>query len=78
MFFLGVKKTPMLTYDGKLYQGFSGFLGSSINIFRTEGSKLVYEITKTLSTFFNAAVAGAIEPKQKDILKEKLKKYKNK
>ena len=30
MFFLRVKKAPMLIYDGKLYQGFNGFLGSSI------------------------------------------------
>jgi hypothetical protein len=31
---------------------------------RSLGSKLIFELTKTLSTWSNAAVAGALEPKQ--------------
>ena len=60
-----------------LYQGMSGFIGELAKSFRVEGSKIIFELTKTASTFSNAAVAGFLEPKQdavKQILKNVFKK----
>jgi|GEM_PF-6312265 len=47
-----------------LHTGMGGFLGQFAGEFRLNGSKFIYEITKTASTFSNAAVAGFLEPKQ--------------
>ena len=60
-----------------LYQGMGGFIGEFAKFFRIEGSKIIFELTKTASTFTNAAVAGFLEPKQdavKQILKNVFKK----
>lgn len=58
-----------LVSNGKLYKGLSGSLGSSMKLLRHEGSKVIYEVFKTLSTFSNAAIAGALDPKQEAISK---------
>lgn len=57
-----------------LYSGFSlsGMLGQCTSSFRFQGSKLIFEVTKTISTFTNAAVAGFLEPKQ-DVVKQIMK-----
>ena len=55
-----------------LYQGMGGFLGEFAKSFRLEGSKIIFELTKTASTFSNAALAGFLEPKQ-DAIKQLLK-----
>lgn len=47
-----------------LYTGFTGVTGKAAELLRLEGSKLIYEMAKTLSTFSNAALAGFFEPKQ--------------
>lgn len=47
-----------------LYQGMSGVIGEFAKSFRFEGSKIIFELTKTASTFTNAALAGFLEPKQ--------------
>lgn len=60
-----------------LYQGMGGFIGEFAKSFRAEGSKMIFELTKTASTFTNAAVAGFLEPKQdavRQILKNVFKK----
>ena len=60
-----------------LYQGMGGFVGEFANLFRVEVSKMIFEVTKTASTFTNAAVAGFLEPKQaavRQILKNVFKK----
>jgi hypothetical protein len=60
-----------------LYGGLTGLLGHCTSSFRFQGSKLIFEVTKTLSTFTNAALAGFIEPKQdvvKQIMRNILKK----
>jgi len=60
-----------------LYSGMSGLIGQSANIFRLEASKFVFEITKTVSTLGNAAIAGFLEPKQeavKQIIRSLFKK----
>lgn len=60
-----------------LYTGLGGFLGQWASSFRLQGSRLIFEVTKTASTFTNAALAGFLEPKQnavKQIMKSILKK----
>jgi len=60
-----------------LYQGMGGFVGEFANLFRVEVSKMIFEVTKTASTFTNAAVAGFLDPKQaavRQILKNVFKK----
>jgi hypothetical protein len=47
-----------------LYQGMGGFIGTLSKSFRLEGSKMIFELAKTASTFTNAALAGFLEPKQ--------------
>jgi len=47
-----------------LYTGMGGLIGQYAGDFRSNGSKLIYEVTKTASTFTNAAVAGFLDPKQ--------------
>ena len=42
----------------------SGVIGEFAKSFRFEGSKIIFELTKTASTFTNAALAGFLEPKQ--------------
>ena len=61
------KTASLLLSNEKLYTGLSGPVGLGLNYFRTEGSKLVYEVAKTISTFSSAAIAGALEPKQQFI-----------
>lgn len=62
--FFTVKANQGIVANAKLYQGLSGSIGGYFKIFRVEGSKLIYETFKTASTFTNAAIAGAMEPKQ--------------
>jgi len=62
--FFTVKANQGIVANAKLYQGLSGSIGGYFKIFRVEGSKLIYETFKTVSTFTNAAIAGAMEPKQ--------------
>lgn len=59
----GVSQT-VVALERQLYVGFSGMAGDITNALRLEGSKLIFEVTKTLSTFSNAALAGFIEPKE--------------
>ena len=58
-----------LASNSKIYKGLSGSLGHSMKLLRQEGSKVIYEVFRTLSTFSNAAIAGALEPKQEAISK---------
>ena len=60
-----------------LYQGMGGLLGESAKLLRLEGSKLIFEVTKTFSTFRYAAVAGFLEPKH-DYVKQILKTVRKK
>ena len=55
-----------------LYTGMSGPIGLYTSLFRTEVSKVIFELTKTASTFTNAALAGFLEPEQ-DVVKQILK-----
>jgi hypothetical protein len=64
-----------LLSNGKLYKRLGGSLGSCVSLLRFEGSKIIYEIAKTLPTFSNAALAGAFEPKQKLISKILSRRY---
>ena len=59
----GISHTAV-ALERQFYVGFSGMAGDITNLFRLEGSKLIFEVTKTLSTFSNAALAGFIEPKE--------------
>lgn len=47
-----------------LYTGMCGPIGLYTSLFRTEVSKVIFELTKTASIFTNAALAGFLEPKQ--------------
>ena len=58
------RKDTMRLDRVSLYDGLSGHPGNYIGMIRSLGSKLIFELTKTLSTWSNAAVAGALEPKQ--------------
>ena len=58
----------------ELYGGLEGNVGNFIKLFRVETSKIIYEVTKTMSTFTNAAVAGFLEPKQ-EVIKEFVKHF---
>lgn len=62
-FFTTTAKQGMIS-NGKLYNGLNGVLGVAFSTLRAEGSKVVYEMAKTISTFSSAALAGAVEPKQ--------------
>ena len=57
-------KTQARISNVRLYDGLSGITGFGVSLVRKSGSKIVYEVAKTLSTFSNAAIAGALEPKQ--------------
>lgn len=59
----GISQTAV-ALERQFYVGFSGMAGDVTNLLRSEGSKLIFEVTKTLSTFSNAALAGFIEPKE--------------
>jgi len=59
----------------QMYSGLNGSVGDLSKLFRLEGSKLIFEMTKTLSTFSNAAIAGFLEPKQ-DAIKQLMRYYK--
>ena len=59
----------------QLYSGLSGPIGEILGGFRLEGSKLVYEAAKTISTFTNAALAGFLEPKQ-DVMRQMISIFK--
>ena len=63
------KTNQALAKNVKLYKGLEGSLGLGFAILRLEGSKIIYEMTKTLSAFSNAAIVGALEPKQEVIEK---------
>ena len=58
-----------LASNSKIYKGLSGSLSHSMKLLRQEGSKVIYEVFRTLSTFSNAAISGALEPKQEAISK---------
>ena len=71
---LFARKTASILLSNKsLYSGLNGPVGLGINYFRTEGSKLVYEVAKTISTFSSAAIAGALEHKQNSLSSNNLK-----
>jgi hypothetical protein len=72
-----LKSNPLALTSPMLYKGLSGPFGAYFTIFRTEGSKIIYELTKTLSVFSNAAIAGAVEPKQ-EILGKMIESLKRK
>ena len=55
-----------------LYTGLEGCVGQYASLVRIEVSKVIFELTKTTSTFMNAALAGFLEPKQ-DVVKQILK-----
>ena len=59
-----------------LYTGMGGFIGQFASDFRSNGSKFIFEITKTASTFTNAAVAGFLEPKQ-DAVRQVIRSFMN-
>jgi hypothetical protein len=62
-----------------LYTGLPGLAGQLMGSLRLEGSKVIYEVAKTASTFSNAAVAGLLEPKQeamRKVVKEIMSKSK--
>ena len=64
--------TSVLVKQLSLHEGVSDISGYAIGLFRLEGSKWIYEATRTLSTFLNAALAGFLEP-NKEIIKQLLK-----
>ena len=47
-----------------LYSGLEGPLATYLGTFRDVGSRLIFESTRMISTFSNAALAGFLEPKQ--------------
>jgi hypothetical protein len=57
-------KKPMELTCVTTYSGFSGLLGNYVELVRSYGSMLVFEVAKTFSTLSNAALAGFIEPKE--------------
>lgn len=65
---LFVTKTAQgLISNKQLYKGLSGTLRTGMSLLRLEGSKVIFEIAKTFSTFSNAAIAGVLDPKQEVI-----------
>jgi len=50
-------------FTDTLYTGFSGTPGAILDSYRGCVSKLIFEVTKTASTFMNAAVFGWLEPR---------------
>lgn len=59
-----------------LYTGMGGFISQFASDFRLNGSKFIFEITKTASMFTNAAVAGFLEPNQ-DPVKQVIRSFMN-
>ena len=60
----------LLISNRRVYGGLNGALGSGISLFKKEGSRVVFDVFCILSTFTNAAVAGALEPKRELINKD--------
>jgi len=58
-----------------LYEGMSGAAGHNLSIFRTEMSKVIYDLSRTASTLSGAAIAGLLEPKSK-VVQELIRGFK--
>nr|QYC61972.1 hypothetical protein [Guinardia striata] len=56
-------KTPTRLISGPQYTGLDGLAGFYLEMFRSSGSQAIYDLSRTISTFSNAAIAGFLEPK---------------
>jgi hypothetical protein len=55
--------TLLLAATPSLYTGIEGKWGEMLTSFRFGGSRFLFDIARTMSTFSNAAIAGFMEPK---------------
>ena len=56
-------KTPTELISGLQYTGLEGLAGLYLGMFRNKGSQVIFDLSRTISTFSNAAIAGFLEPK---------------
>jgi len=55
--------TPTGLICASQYSGLEGLAGQYLEILRNSGSRVIFDLTRTISTFSNAAIAGFLEPK---------------